>query len=92
MAIDEAIAMVRSEGDLPVPLHIRNAPTRMMKDMGYGKNYKYAHSYKGNFITDNFLPEELKGTVFYDPGANPREDEIRKRLSEMWKDIYKYNK
>jgi putative ATPase len=92
MAIDEAIAMVRSEGDLPVPLHIRNAPTRMMKDMGYGKDYKYAHSYKGNFITDNFLPEELKGNVFYDPGANPREDEIRKRLSEMWKDIYKYNK
>ena len=92
MAIDEAIAMVRSEGDLPVPLHIRNAPTRMMKDMGYGKEYKYAHSYSGNFINDNFLPEEIKGTVFYDPGKNPREEEIRKKLTGMWKDIYKYDK
>ena len=92
MAIDEAIAMVRREGDLPVPLHIRNAPTRLMKDMGYGKDYKYAHSYSGNFITDNFLPEEMKGTVFYDPGNNAREEEIRKKLAGMWKDIYKYDK
>jgi putative ATPase len=92
MAIDDAIAKVHSEGDLPVPLHIRNAPTRLMKDLGYGKEYKYAHSYSGNFITDNFLPEELKGTVFYDPGSNVREDEIRKKLSGIWKDIYKYDK
>jgi putative ATPase len=92
MAIDEAIALVRKEGDLPVPLHLRNAPTRLMKDIGYGQEYKYAHSYEGNFITDNFLPEELKGTVFYDPGKNAREEEIRKKLSGMWKDIYKYEK
>jgi putative ATPase len=92
MAIDEAIAKVRSEGDLPVPLHIRNAPTRLMKDLGYGKEYKYAHSYSGNFITDNFLPEEIRGTVFYDPGKNAREDEVRKKLAEMWKGIYKYDK
>jgi len=92
MAIDNAIESVRSEGDLPVPLHIRNAPTRLMKDLGYGKDYKYAHSYSGNFITDNFLPEELKGNVFYDPGSNPREEEIRKRLAELWKDIYNYTK
>ena len=92
MAIDEAIATVKRDGDLPVPLHIRNAPTRLMKDLGYGKEYKYAHSYSGNFITDNFLPEELKGTVFYDPGSNTREEEIRKKLSGMWKDIYKYEK
>jgi len=92
IAIDSAIAKVRSEGDLPVPLHIRNAPTKLMKALDYGKDYKYAHSYSGNFIKDNFLPEELKGTVFYEPGNNPREEEIRKRISAMWDDIYKYNK
>jgi putative ATPase len=92
MAIDEAIGKVRSEGDLPVPLHIRNAPTRLMKEIGYGKDYKYAHSYSGNFVQDNFLPEELKGTVFYDPGINPKEEEIRKRLSVLWNDLYDYNK
>jgi putative ATPase len=92
MAIDAAIEKVRSEGDLPVPLHIRNAPTRLMKDIGYGKEYKYAHSYSGNFIEDNFLPEEIKGTIFYDPGQNSREEEVRKRLAGMWKDIYNYNK
>jgi putative ATPase len=90
MAIEAALEKVKEEGDLPVPLHIRNAPTRLMKDIGYGKDYKYAHSYEGNFIKDNFLPEEIKGTIFYDPGKNPKEDEIRKRLSLMWKDIYGY--
>jgi putative ATPase len=92
MAIDEAIGKVRSEGDLPVPLHIRNAPTKLMKNLGYGKEYKYAHSYTGNFIQDNFLPDDIKGTIFYDPGVNAKEEEIRKRLSVMWKDIYKYDK
>ncbi len=91
-AIDEAIGSVRNEGDLPVPLHIRNAPTRLMKDLGYGKEYKYAHSYSGNFVTDNFLPGELKGKIFYEPGNNAREEEIRKKLAGMWKDIYKYDK
>jgi putative ATPase len=92
MAIDSAIGIVRNEGDLPVPLHMRNAPTKLMKNLGYGKEYKYAHSYDGNFIPDNFLPEELKGTVIYNPGDNSKEEEIRKKLSVMWKDIYKYNK
>ncbi len=92
MAIDEAIATVRDEGDLPVPLHIRNAPTKLMKDIGYGKDYKYAHSYAGNFVPDNFLPEEIKGRVFYDPGKNSREEDIRKKLAGMWKDIYNYDK
>jgi len=92
VAIDEAIGKVRSEGDLPVPLNIRNAPTKLMKSLGYGKDYKYAHSYKGNFVPDNFLPGEIKGTVFYDPGANSKEEEIRKKLSVMWKDIYNYDK
>jgi putative ATPase len=91
MAIDEAIETVRSQGDLPVPLHLRNAPTRLMKNIGYGKEYKYAHSYSGNFVPDNFLPEELKGTKFYDPGLNARESELRKKLSSMWKDFYNYD-
>jgi putative ATPase len=92
MAIDSAIEKVRTEGDLPVPLHIRNAPTRLMKDLEYGKNYKYAHSYEGNFVQDNFLPDEIKGNLFYEPGNNPREEEIRKRIAIMWKDLYNYNK
>lgn len=92
MAIDNAIDMVKNEGALPVPLHIRNAPTKLMKNLGYGKEYKYAHSYSGNFVPDNFLPDELKGTVFYDPGVNSKEEEIRKKLSVMWKDIYNYDK
>jgi putative ATPase len=91
MAIDNAIETVRKEGDLAVPLHIRNAPTSLMKNLGYGENYKYAHSYSGNFVQDNFLPEEIRGTVFYDPGVNAREEEVRKRLSAMWKDIYRYD-
>lgn len=90
-AIDKAIEMVKYQGNLPVPLHIRNAPTKLMKDIGYGKDYKYAHSYTGNFVPDNFLPEEIKGSVFYEPGSNPKEEEIRKRLSVMWKDFYRYD-
>ncbi|HUX97704.1 MAG TPA: replication-associated recombination protein A [Bacteroidales bacterium] len=92
VAIDNAIEAVRREGDLPVPLHIRNAPTKLMKDMDYGKDYKYAHSFEGNFIQDNFLPEGIKGSVFYDPGDNPREEEIRKRITTMWNNLYNYNK
>lgn len=90
MAIESALEKVRETGDLPVPLHIRNAPTRLMKNIGYGKDYKYAHSYEGNFIQDNFLPESLKGTIFYEPGSNSREEELRKKLVSMWKDIYGY--
>jgi putative ATPase len=90
LAIDAAIARVREEGDLPVPLHIRNAPTKLMKDIGYGKDYKYAHEYENNFIQDNFLPEEIKGTKFYEPGNNAREAELRKRLGENWRGIYNY--
>jgi putative ATPase len=91
MAIENAQAMVRDKGDLSVPLHIRNAPTKLMKELGYHKDYKYAHSYEGNFIRDNFLPEEIKGAKFYDPGSNPKEEEIRKRLKGLWKDIYDYD-
>jgi len=92
MAIENAQVMVREKGDLPVPLHIRNAPTKLMKDLGYHKDYKYAHSYEDNFVRDNFLPGEIKGTKFYEPGANPKEEEIRKRLGGLWKGIYDYDK
>ncbi|MCU7549348.1 replication-associated recombination protein A [Chitinophagaceae bacterium LB-8] len=90
MAIEEALDKVRREGDLPVPLHIRNAPTGLMKNLGYGKNYKYAHDYVGNFAEQEFLPSEIAGTVFYDPGKNPREEELRKFLRSLWKDKYGY--
>jgi putative ATPase len=90
MAIEEALDVVRKQGDLPVPLHIRNAPTRLMKNMGYGKNYKYAHSYEQNFTEQEFLPDEIAGTAFYDPGKNPREEELRKFLRSLWKNKYNY--
>jgi len=90
MAIENAQAMVRDKGDLSVPLHIRNAPTKLMKDLGYHKGYRYAHDFEGNFVKDNYLPEEIKGTKFYEPGINPKEEEIRKRLNGLWKDIYDY--
>lgn len=90
MAINEALDLVRRNGDLPVPLHIRNAPTGLMKKLGYGKNYKYAHDYEGNFTEQEFLPEEIKGTTFYDPGHTPREEELRKFLRSRWGDKYGY--
>jgi putative ATPase len=90
MAIEEALDRVRREGDLSVPLHIRNAPTGLMKRMGYGKNYKYAHDYEKNFTEQEFLPDAIAGTVFYDPGKNPREEELRKFLRSLWKSKYNY--
>jgi len=90
MAIEEALEVVRKQGDLPVPLHIRNAPTGLMKRMGYGKNYKYAHSFEGNFAEQEFLPDAIKGTPFYDPGKNPREEELRRFLKDRWKEKYGY--
>jgi putative ATPase len=90
VAIGSAMATVNETGDLPVPLAIRNAPTKLMKDMGYGKEYQYAHSFKDNFANMEFLPEKLAGTKFYDPGANPREEEIRSYLRKLWKEKYGY--
>jgi putative ATPase len=84
MAIDEALAMVRSTGDLPVPLHIRNAPTKLMKELGYGKEYKYAHSYENNFVDQDFLPKEIKDKRFYTPQNNPQEVKILERLKSLW--------
>src|SRR5215213_7194446 len=90
MAIEEALSLIQKEGDLPVPLHIRNAPTGLMKRLGYGKNYKYAHSFENNFTEQEFLPDPIKGTTFYTPGKNPREEELRKYLKGLWKDKYDY--
>ncbi len=86
MAIDEALAMVNSTNEAPpVPLHLRNAPTKLMQELGYAKDYKYAHSFEGNFVDQEFLPDELKGHKFYNPGQNARENEIRTRLGKLWK-------
>lgn len=81
---------VREAGDLPVPLSIRNAPTKLMKDMGYGNDYKYAHSFKNNFAEMEFLPDKIKGSKFYEPGNNPREEELRSYLKKLWKEKYGY--
>lgn len=89
-AINKAQEQVRNTGDLPVPLHIRNAPTKLMKEIGYGDKYKYAHSYTQNFIEQEFLPDELINTAFYEPQDNLREEETRKRLRDLWKKKYNY--
>ncbi len=90
MAISEAQDTVKKTGDQSVPLHIRNAPTRLMKNMDYGRGYEYSHSYENNFSPQEYLPEEIKGRTFYEPGKNPREEEIRKHLRFLWKEKYKY--
>ena len=90
-AIDGASALVNETGDLPVPLHLRNAPTKLMKEIGYSKGYKYAHSYTGNFVDQEFMPDRIAGTKLYHPGNNPRENELAKSLSLMWKK-YQYDK
>lgn len=90
MAIGRAQELVRKTGDLSIPMPIRNAPTKLMKEEGYGQGYKYSHDYPGNFIQQEFLPQEIKGTKLYDPKGNAREDEMRKRLKAMWKEKYGY--
>ncbi len=90
VAISEAQDMVKKTGDLPVPLHIRNAPTRLMKNMDYSKGYEYSHSYEKNFSPQEYLPDEIKGNTFFDPGKNPREEEIRKHLRSLWEKKYEY--
>ena len=89
-AIGKAQTLVKQYGDLPVPLSVRNAPTKLMKNLNYGKDYKYAHSYENNFVAMEFLPEEIKNMVIYNPGKNAREEELRKFLKERWKDKYGY--
>ena len=89
-AIGEAMSIVKKTGDLPVPLHIRNAPTKLMKDLGYGKEYAYSHNYENNFSPQEYLPDAIAGKKLYDPGKNAREEELRKYLRQLWKDKYNY--
>lgn len=89
-AINKAQAAVRQSGDLSVPIHLRNAPTGLMKDLGYGKDYQYAHAFENNFAVQEYLPDKLTGTVFYEPGANPSENKLREHLKKLWKDKYRY--
>ena len=90
MAIENALSNIRESGDLPVPLSIRNAPTKLMKKLDYGKGYQYAHSHEGNFVSMEFLPDKIAGTKFYEPGKNAREEELRKYLRSLWKEKYGY--
>lgn len=90
LAIKDAQTEVQKTGNLPVPLHLRNAPTKLMKDIGYGKEYKYAHQHEDNFVDLEFLPEKITGTKFYEPGNNVRENEDRKKLKKRWKSKYGY--
>lgn len=89
-AIEEALAEVRRSNELSIPLHLRNAPTKLMKELNYGKDYVYAHSFEGNFVNMEYLPIELSGTKFYEPGNNPRENELRAYLKSRWKEKYGY--
>jgi putative ATPase len=90
MAIGKAQELVRKTGDLSIPLHLRNAPTKLMKDLDYGKDYQYAHNYRENFITQEFLPNEISGTKIYEPGNNSRENKFREILKNRWKEKYNY--
>ncbi len=90
MAISEAQTVVKQTGDLPVPIHIRNAPTKLMKELGYGDEYQYSHNYANNFSEQEYLPDAIKETKFYDPGANSRENGTREFLKNRWKDKYGY--
>ncbi|MFT4221649.1 replication-associated recombination protein A [Dysgonomonas sp.] len=88
MSIDEAIALVNETGNLPVPLHLRNAPTKLMKELDYGKEYKYAHSYENNFVEQDYVPKEIKGKQFWKPQQNPSEAKIAELMKKLWKDRY----
>ena len=90
MAINKAQEIVKKTGDLPIPLHLRNAPTKLMKALDYGKDYKYAHDYKGNFVLEEFLPDSISNTRIYEPGESSREEQFRQKLKKTWGDKYGY--
>ena len=89
-AIRNTLQLVKETGDLSVPLHLRNAPTKLMKQLDYGKNYKYAHGFQGNFVNQEFLPPEISGEKLYEPGVNPKEKAIQDKLKLLWKEKYGY--
>ena len=89
-AINKAQQVVKQTGDLSVPIHLRNAPTKLMKELGYGKDYQYAHDYEGNFAFQDYLPDELQGETFYEPSDNPRENALREYLKKHWGNRYSY--
>jgi putative ATPase len=89
-AIGDASSLVKNTGNLSIPLHLRNAPTALMEQLGYGQNYMYAHNYEGNFKQSEFMPDDLKGHLLYQPGNNPKENEFRSRLKKWWDNFYKY--
>lgn len=89
-AINKAQDLVKRTGDLPVPLHLRNAPTKLMKKLDYGKEYQYAHSHPGNFVFQEFMPDKISGTILYDPNQNPAEEKVREKLRQQWQKKYKY--
>lgn len=90
LAINQALEMVNRQPDLPVPLHLRNAPTKLMKQLDYGKNYRYAHDFEGNFIEQQFMPDQIQHEIIYQPANNPKEVQIRAWLKERWKQFFKY--
>ncbi|NCP21358.1 MAG: replication-associated recombination protein A, partial [Zetaproteobacteria bacterium] len=89
-AISKAQELVQKTGDLSVPLHLRNAPTKLMKDLNYGKDYQYAHNFESNFVNQEFLPDQITNTQLYEPGNNARENQLRLYLKTLWKDKYGY--
>ena len=91
MGINDALQLVRSTGNLPVPLHLRNAPTQLMEELGYGKDYKYAHDYRGNFVRQQFLPDEGRDFSFWVPQDNASEAKIKKWMHECWGDERKFS-
>tara|TARA_R110002126_G_scaffold282967_1_gene431855 strand:+ start:7955 stop:9226 length:1272 start_codon:yes stop_codon:yes gene_type:complete len=90
LAINNAQSLVKQTGDLSIPLHLRNAPTKLMKDLDYGKNYKYSHDYQNNFTQQEYLPDEVSGTKLYEPGDNARENQFKETLKKRWKNKYEY--
>jgi putative ATPase len=90
LAIGKAQDLVRKTGDLSVPLSLRNAPTKLMKDLDYGKEYQYSHNYPNNFVDQEFMPDEISGTKLYEPGENQRENQFKEILKNRWKNRYNY--